>query len=81
MHTYNPVRSTLAYYSREIRSLLLLAAAAAIFTYRQSIAAAIFSEKGMTVLLGLVLAGVLSLVIRIYYRVIVIRYYKPGKRG
>ncbi len=71
---------SIAYYSRELKTIFLvifaLTALAAFITYRSIIAASVFSGNGMMVLLGLAAAGCLSMVIRIYYRVMVIKYHE-----
>jgi hypothetical protein len=66
------------YYRREIKTLslvlFLVAAVIAFFRYRLVIAANLFSEKGMMILLGLAIGCVAGGAIRVYYQVIVIKY-------
>ena len=73
-------KNTLSYYSREAKSVLGLIVFLPILwllvSNKSLIIQTIFSEKGMMVLLGLAIAGVSATVIRIYYRVMIMKYHE-----
>jgi len=79
---YSKLRS-LRFYT-ELKQLFRLAVIVFLVFYiynnRQQVATALFSEKGMTWAAFTLLSIVLALVIKIYYRMIIIKYYEKDTR-
>jgi hypothetical protein len=62
-------------------TLLSISTLLAVICYHRFISDTVFSEKGMMVSMGLATGWVAASVIRIYYRVMVIRYGKKDRKA